>query len=124
MKRMKLFFIGFVVLCTVTVIFNFCKEASADSKVLIVATDYPPYEFEHPEGDLRGFDVEVTDEAFRRAGFKATYEFYPWSRALKMVNKGEATAALSTAKNPEREKTMIFSKPISSMTDVLLVHKD
>ncbi len=100
------------------------EAVSADKGVLIVATDYPPYEFEKPEGDLKGFDVEVAIEAFRRAAYAASVEFYPWPRCLDMVRQGLATAALTCAKNPEREKLFVFSEPISLMTDVLAVHKD
>ncbi len=124
MKTIRLNFIGLFTLCAMVFCSSLFAGATADSRVLIVATDYPPYEFEHPDGDLRGFDVEVTEMAFHRSGVAATFEFYPWPRALEMVKKGEATAALTCAKNPGREKTMIFSKPISYMTDVLMVHKN
>ena len=96
----------------------------ADKEVLIVATNYPPYEVEHPLNDLRGFDVEVVKEAFRRAGIRATFEFYPWQRAIEMVREGKATAVLTCAKNPERENFMIMSDVISLMTDIFLVRKE
>ena len=82
------------------------EAVAADKRVLIVATDYPPYEFEKPDGYSKGFDVEVVQEAFLLAGYAASVEIYPWPRCLDMVRQGLATAALTCAKNPEREKAL------------------
>ena len=124
MEKQERIWVGLFAIFAFAAIFSPARIAAADSQALIVATNYPPYEIEHPDGGLRGFDVEVTEEAFRRAGIEATYEFYPWSRCMSMVKEGKATAVLSAVYKKERKKTMIFSDPISSMTDILLVHKD
>ncbi|WP_027186405.1 substrate-binding periplasmic protein [Desulfovibrio inopinatus] len=100
------------------------SSAAQGKELLIVATDYPPYEFAVPQNGERGFDVEVVEEAFKRAGISVRFEFYPWSRALQMVEDGTAAGALTCAKNPEREKIYFFSDPISRMTDVFVVRKD
>ena len=90
------------------------QAESLEKTVRIAATNYPPYEFEQPEEGLRGFDVEVVEEAFRRAGMTAVVEFYPWARAVDMGKKGDIDALLSLTKLPEREEYLLFSEPISS----------
>ncbi len=125
MKKKSVYYVVivfFICIAAFPAILNAAKKA--DKEVIIVTVDYPPYEFEFPKGDLKGFDVEVTEEAFRRAGIKVRFEFYPWKRAMQMVKEGSVTGALSCAKMPERESFIIFSDPISRMTDVFLVRKD
>lgn len=116
-----------VALCILLVVgFAVSSACAADQSepLIIVAADYPPYEFEQPDGDLRGFDVEVVEEAFRRAGITVVVQFYPWKRAYNMAVEGEAAAALTCAPNPTRRKEIFFSDPISSMTDVYVVRHD
>lgn len=93
-------------------------------EVLIVATDYPPYEFQYPENGLKGFDVEVAVEAFKRAGIKARVEFYPWARALEMIRRGEADAVLSCANVPSRDDFILLSDSIITVTGIFLVNKN
>jgi len=99
-------------------------QSEASETVRIAACDFPPYEFEHPVGELRGFDVEVVEEAFRREGITAVFEFYPWARALKMAKDGEVAALLSCTDTQKRREFLIMSEPISSSTGVFLVRKD
>ncbi|MGL1862401.1 MAG: transporter substrate-binding domain-containing protein [Pseudodesulfovibrio sp.] len=118
-----------IILCVLLVVgFAVSSAYAADQHepLTIVTADYPPYEFEKPDGILRGFDVEVAEEAFRRAGITAVVHFYPWKRAYNMVVEGKAAAALSCVPNPTREtdKEIIFSDPISSMTDIYAVRHD
>jgi len=98
--------------------------AEASDVARITACDYPPYEFEHPDGDKRGFDVEVVEEAFRRVGLPAVFEFYPWARALQMTKDGEVTALLSCVDTLERRSFLIMSEPISASTRIFLVRKE
>ncbi len=99
-------------------------QSRASETVRVVACDFPPYEFEHPVGELRGFDVEVVEEVFRREGITAVFEFYPWARAVKMAKDGEATAVLSCMATQKRRAILIVSEPISFSTIVFLVRKD
>jgi len=99
-------------------------QSRASETVRIAACDFPPYEFEHPVGDKRGFDVEVVEEAFRREGVTAVFEFYPWARALKMTKDGEVTAVLSCIDTQKRRAFLNISEPISFSTIVFLVRKE
>jgi polar amino acid transport system substrate-binding protein len=125
MKIKNIYYFVFAVIACITASFTMSNAAEIEKKeILIVGVNYPPYEFEFPKDDLKGFDVEVTEEAFRRAGIKVRFEFYPWKRAMQMVKEGKVVASITCAKMPGRESFIKFSDPISSMTDIFLVRKD
>lgn len=87
-------------------------QKSIPEEVLIVATNYPPYEMENPEKGLKGFDVEVAEEAFNRAGIRTRIEFYPWARALEMSEEGKPVQHFPVQRFPAG--MIIFCCQISS----------
>ncbi|WP_419904241.1 substrate-binding periplasmic protein [Kiloniella sp.] len=99
--------------------------ARGDEKPLkLLAVDFPPYEFETPVNGLKGFDVEVVEEVFRRIGKSIEVEFLPWSRAVKMVYAGKEKALLTCGHNTERDKNLYFSDPISVGTHGYFIRTD
>ncbi|MBL4741081.1 MAG: transporter substrate-binding domain-containing protein [Sneathiella sp.] len=93
--------------------------------VTIHTVNFPPYEIESPGRDgLRGFDIEVAIEAFKRVGVSAKIEFLPWNRILSMARKGTTVAALSCAKTKDRDHFIYYSDPISKATHVYVALKD
>ncbi|MGL1862403.1 MAG: transporter substrate-binding domain-containing protein [Pseudodesulfovibrio sp.] len=117
-KLAMLFLVIFVLLGA------FPSVCVAQDKLVIYATNYPPYEFEQPEDGKRGFDLEVVEEALHRAGYEVEFQFYPWSRVMKKLKKNNILAALSCMRTPEREQFLAFSDPISKLTEVLMVRKE
>ncbi|MEH6403452.1 MAG: transporter substrate-binding domain-containing protein, partial [Sneathiella sp.] len=112
-----------------TVIFIFLGfislARSEQIDVIIHAVNYPPYEIENPGQDgLRGFDVEVVIEAFKRVGMSADVEFLPWNRVLSMAKKGTTVAALSCAKSESRDHFFNYSDPISQSTNAFVASTD
>lgn len=98
--------------------------ARAGETVTILAVDYPPFEMSEPVNGLHGFDHEVVVEAFSRAGLDARVVYVPWTRAVSDTTNGLSEALLSCARNGEREKVYLFSKPISQDTYGLYYRKD
>ncbi len=79
--------------------------------------NFPPYELKIPDEEgLRGFDVEVVIEAFRRVGTKADVQFLPWKRVISLSKKGRIAGAVSCVHQEAREAFFRFSKPISFST--------
>ncbi|MBW2005175.1 MAG: amino acid ABC transporter substrate-binding protein [Deltaproteobacteria bacterium] len=115
--------LAFLIVAILTLLLMF-TQSEASETVRLVACNFPPYEFEHPDGELRGFDVEVVEEAFQREGITAVFEFYPWARALKMAKDGEVTAVVSCTDTQKRRAFLIMSDIISSSRRVFLVRKD
>lgn len=94
------------------------------AEIEILAVDFPPYEIEKPQNNLRGFDVEVVEAAFGRVGGNASFKFVPWKRALRMSQSGQSAGLLTCAKAPEREASYLLSDSISSATAGIYTSKD
>ncbi|WP_428529418.1 substrate-binding periplasmic protein [Roseibium sp.] len=81
--------------------------------VIILATDYPPFDIAEPEDDRLGFDHEVAVEAFKRKGITAEVVYVPWSRAVSETEAGNYPGLLTCAHTVERAEHFLFSAPIS-----------
>ena len=94
------------------------------SKTLtFVATQFPPYVYsEHNK--IKGFNVEILNEIFRRMNVKVDYLILPWARGVKMVKNGEADAIFPFFKNEERLKFADFSQSFTSEPIAMFVQKD
>lgn len=80
------------------------------------AVNFPPYEIDQPTGGLKGHDVEVFEESFKRVGIDANVEFMPWKRIIAMSKKGRIPGTITCSKNKERERFMHYSDEISLST--------
>ncbi len=66
--------------------------------------------FEYLEGEVpTGIDVEVTDVIMKRLGIPYEIQFYPWSRAWLMAEKGRAEAVLSVSYKTSRESILYYT---------------
>ncbi|BCS88666.1 amino acid ABC transporter substrate-binding protein [Pseudodesulfovibrio sediminis] len=92
--------------------------------LLVVFEDYPPYEYvEHSE--VKGINIDLAREAFRRMGVTPSFEPRPWKRGLYQLKTGEILALSSGFKTPEREKIAIFpDSPLAAETNVVLALKN
>jgi hypothetical protein len=52
--------LAFLIVAILTLLLMF-TQSDASETVRLVACNFPPYEFEHPDGELRGFDIETVD---------------------------------------------------------------
>ncbi|MEP4191840.1 MAG: transporter substrate-binding domain-containing protein, partial [Sneathiella sp.] len=90
---------------------------AADQKITFYTVDFPPYEFENPDSaGLRGFDIEVVIEAFKRMDIDADVDFLPWKRVIASSKAGTIAGAVSCVYTKEREAFYRFSAPISYST--------
>ena len=118
---MRIRIVALIAICFCVV---FSKAWAEDPPLRILAVHYPPYEFENPVDGLKGFDVEVVEEAFMRIGKIAQVEFLPWSRAVEIVFAGQALGLLSCAKNVARDPYIYYSDPISFSSAGYFYRKD
>jgi ABC-type amino acid transport substrate-binding protein len=66
--------------------------------------------FEYLKGETpAGIDVEVTDVIMKRLGIPYEIQFYPWSRAWLMAEKGHAEAVLSVSYKSSREDVLYYT---------------
>ena len=75
---------------------------SANAQERIVGAYYPPLMIA-PDGERRGFGVEICEIAARRLGREVKTEFYPFNRAMKTVERSDDALQASLFRNPTRE---------------------
>ena len=78
--------------------------------VFLTATEYPPYYGQTLEN--YGWISEIIVTAYQRVGYEVTIKFYPWKRAITMVEDGECDGLFTVWYRPEREAKMAFSTPL------------
>lgn len=81
--------------------------------------DDAPYSFRAPDGQIRGFDVDLAREVLRRTGCNAVFVEMPWARALAELASGRLDILPSSFRNEEREGFAYFSVPSLQSPNVL-----
>ena len=86
---------------------------------------YPPFSFYDKDGNLAGFDVDVSCEIARRLGRKPEIIATEWDGILAglLADKYDAIIG-SMAITPERSKVVNFSSPYYQSGAQLFIHRD
>lgn len=77
-----------------------------------VTFQFPPLEFSAEDGTAQGIAVEIVTHVMHALGHDVAITVYPWTRALKMVRKGQADAIFTAYKNAERERYLDYSNQV------------
>lgn len=86
----------------------------------IVFEEYPPYEYIE-DGEVKGINIDLIREAFRRMGLVPFFEPRPWKRALFELSEGTILALSSGFKTTERERFAYFPSEGLSMEEVVVM---
>jgi polar amino acid transport system substrate-binding protein len=79
--------------------------------VVVVAGDQFNRLFEvDANGGMQGLSVDVLNAIAKKTGDSITYNVYPWSRALFLVEHGKADMVNGMYKTPDREKRFLYSE--------------
>ncbi len=79
-------------------------------KVTMVTTPWEPFFSEIlPQG---GVITDIASAAFAREGHQSSIDWYPWVRALKIVEKGSADVVMGAYYSKERAEKYLYSDPI------------
>ncbi|NRA46704.1 MAG: transporter substrate-binding domain-containing protein [Oligoflexales bacterium] len=113
--------------------------AQAATAVLGTLTDYKPFTFGPPPSKsleetippgkdsqkLVGYDWDVIRESFHSMGYNINLNVVPWSRGVKMLEKGKFKGLFPTTKTEERMKKYYYSEfPIHTLKVTLYTNKD
>lgn len=80
---------------------------------LWVSGEVPPYLWQGANGP-EGYAYELFQRVIKQAGVSAELQFYPWARALLMVQGSQAQAALVITRTPERETQFRWLFPVGN----------
>jgi polar amino acid transport system substrate-binding protein len=72
----------------------------------------PPFEVKQPDGTFQGFEVDVVNEAAKRAGFKTNIADYGFQALFAAIASKRIDVAISSITiTPERLKSVSFTQP-------------
>lgn len=90
---------------------------AASAPLRLACNDFPPHKIEKPGPDgLLGFDVDIINEALRRAGWTTKISFLPWKRALEFAIRGDIDGLCSCSRTADREATLVFSDELGAVS--------
>jgi len=85
-------------------------------------SNYAPYSFLSPEGDLVGIDVRLFELISRRTGLRFQPEIRPvWAQVMEAFQAGQIDMLTGLAPIPERQNSMNFTRPYTYASDVVVV---
>jgi len=92
----------------------FVLSISYSKEILNIAIDrdYPPFSYIDEKGNLVGISVDFWKIWSNKTGIEVKLIPEDWKRAQKLLMEEKVVAIDSIFKTPEREKYLIFSKPI------------
>lgn len=93
------------------------------AKTIKIATlEWPPYTCEKCEGG--GITTKILRQHFKKHGIEATFTFFPWARASKLVVNGSFDALWPCWPKEVEELKLFQSKQIFSSPMSFVGHKD
>lgn len=93
---------------------------------LIASTDpaYPPQSSRTPDGELEGFDIDVTNEIAKRMGVEVKYETPPFDAIVSGSWSGRWDLSVgSVTITPERQQVLMFTTPYYYTPASMAVHE-
>jgi arginine/lysine/histidine/glutamine transport system substrate-binding/permease protein len=87
---------------------------SPAGKTLIVAADptFAPFEFQGPDGQIQGFDIDIINAIGKSAGFQPKFENLRFDGMIAALQAGTVDAAVAGMTiTADRAKVIDFSKP-------------
>ncbi|MCD0177083.1 transporter substrate-binding domain-containing protein [Deinococcus sp. 14RED07] len=85
---------------------------------------YAPFTYRDAKGNLTGFDVDIARAVAARMGLKAEFVLTEWSGILAGLQANKYDVIVNQVGiNPEREKTIGFSRPYAYSSPQIIVKK-
>jgi len=96
----------------------------AEEKLLIVAEDWPPFEFIE-NNEVVGIDIDIIRSIFNKINVPYEIQIVPWARAWKLIVNGVADISLTTSRKPERDPYVYYSNEDMWLSEyVFFVNQD
>lgn len=90
----------------------------------VYTSDYPPYSFVE-DGVQKGMAIDLLKEVFVRMNVPLSIEFVPFTRAVKLFERGEVDGIFPFSRRDDRLRYTLFPKePLITDSHVLYVRAD
>ncbi|WP_283678609.1 amino acid ABC transporter substrate-binding protein [Lentilactobacillus sp. Marseille-Q4993] len=133
-------FFGIIVLIAFTVILSGCRIESpkkmasnpdtwqqvTKSKKIVIGLDdsFVPMGFQTKKGSIVGYDVDLAKAVFKQYGIKVDFQPIDWSMNVTELRNGTIDLIWNGfSMTPEREKSVLFSKPYLVNDQILVTKK-
>ena len=83
-------------------IFVLFSQSALAERWLAVTENAPPLQY-MLDGDIKGVSTQLVRDVLEEAELSATFDMYPWARAMDVAMKRPNTLLFSTIRNSERE---------------------
>ncbi|WP_163832113.1 substrate-binding periplasmic protein [Spartinivicinus ruber] len=105
---------------SIVIAFTAFKTYARDIK--IVGTDWEPFSASTLESG--GVLTEIVVTAFKRKGYNAEIQWYPWKRCLVLTSKGERDVLMTAYYSEQRAKKYLYSDPLFQIDIGLVALKE
>jgi ABC-type amino acid transport substrate-binding protein len=96
-------------------------QAAEAEVVIAVSGSSKPFAYENEQGQTEGFNFDLANLICGKLKKACRVEIMPFADVLAGVSEGKVSIAIANLlKTPEREKVMLFSKPIWRSTTSLI----
>lgn len=119
---MKKFILLFTILCISSLCFSQI-ETSNIKNLVFLTQDFRPFSYCDENKKVLGPIVEIIEAVCKEAGFNVEFKLYPWPRALKQAELGNAHGLFVLGWNEPRTKWLYFSEPITNTEYGFFFHK-
>jgi len=111
-----------VVLILLALLIPINTSMAVEKTVHLATLSWEPYV--GPNLDNKGYVTEIVVEAFKRSGYTAEILFYPWARAIKTAEYGDADGVFPEYYDERRKESFVFSDPFPGGPVGLYKRKD
>lgn len=110
-----------VTLCAATVALAACAAHAQGCVKTARWADDAPYTYRDSQGQIRGLDVELIQEALHGLACDVRWVEMPWARALIELERGKLDILGSARMTDERQRYAYFSIPVNRSPNVLFM---
>ncbi len=103
------------------------KEKTSDSELpkIVIGIDYfEPYSYQTNDGEYKGIDVELAEEAFQRLGYQPEFEKIVWEDKEKLLSDGTIDCLWSCYSMNEREDKYQWAGPYMYSRQMVVVRAE
>ncbi|MCK7614726.1 substrate-binding periplasmic protein [Roseibium sediminicola] len=102
--------------------FGSAAFADTPDKIRLTNGEWAPYQSETLPG--YGAASSLVTAAFAAVGIDVEYGFFPWNRAMVLVERGAWDGTFMWVLTPERERIFLASDPLFTLQEVVFFNKD
>lgn len=100
-------------------------QAQAREYVVGTGATYRPFEYETPQKEIVGFDIDLMRAIAEAGGFKVKFVNTPWEGIFPAVDKGDRDIIMSGITITDKRKEMVdFSAPYFLAHQLILTQKN